>query len=231
MPLPALHAHVFQGGIDGSIALGTFPPFRYGPRPSLRPVMSRFRRRIAALAAACALAGCKHRPEARYVMRSDDMGVIAMPKDTPENRERAAALMHSHFPDGYEVVCEGEEAVLAPMPNRAAGVTDPEYVHRQRMMADPATMAAWNEPGFQRSVEGLPGTPQSMRGYSPGPMPPAVVIGDPPVRPGGVIRDEWRITYRRKGARSQSADGDQGQSLFPGYQPGSADRVEPVSGP
>jgi hypothetical protein len=193
--------------------------------------MSRFRRRFAALAAACALAGCKHRPEARYVMRSGDMGVIAMPKDTPENRERAAALMHSHFPDGYEIVCEGEEAVLAPLPHHVRGVTDPEFVHRRRMTADPAMLAAWNEPGFQRNIESLPGTPQSMRGYSPGQMPPAVVIGDPPVRPGGVIRDEWRITYRRKGANAASTAGEQAQSLFPGYQLEAVDRVEPASGP
>lgn len=183
-----------------------------------------FRRRFAALAAACALAGCKGRPEARYVMRSGDVGVIAMPKDTPENRERAISLMHSHFPDGYEVVCEGEEAVLAPTPSVGAGFEDPTVSQRRRM-TDPVAMAAWNEPGFQQSVEALPGTPQAMRGYGQ-PQVPAVGVrvGDPPARPSGVIRSEWRITYKRKNASSStSPEGGEAQSLFPEYRAAGAE--------
>jgi len=185
------------------------------------------RRRIAALVAACALAGCKTRPEARYVARSPEMGTIAMPKDTPENRERAIALMHSHFPEGYEIVCEGEEAVLAPAPTaRASGINDPAWVHHQRM-TDPVAMAAWNEPGFQQSVEDLPGTPQSMRGYARQPVPAVGVhVGDRPSRPSGVIRSEWRITYRKKGGGA--APSGEAQSLFPEYQAGG---TEPATSP
>lgn len=178
------------------------------------------RRRLAAFVAACALAGCKTRPEARYVMRSADMGTIAMPEDTPENRERATALMHSHFPEGFEVVCEGEEAVMAPLPSSGATVIhDPAWAHHRRM-TDPVAMAAWNEPGFQQSVEDLPGTPQSMRGYARPPVPAVGVhVGDVPVRPSGVIRSEWRITYRRKDGKSSAPLGAEAQSLFPDLVP------------
>ena len=176
-------------------------------------------RRIAALAAACALVGCKTRPEARYVARSADMGTIAMPEDTPENRERALALMHSHFPEGFEIVAEGEDAVLAPPPPiYGSPIHDPMW-HHHRRMTDPVAMAHWNEPGFQRSVEDLPGTPQSMQGYAQQPVPSVGVhVGDLPARPAGVIRSEWRITYRKKGSTSATPHGEQPQSLFPELQ-------------
>jgi len=164
---------------------------------------------IAVSVVLCALAGCKARPEARYVRRAPDMGVIAMPEDTPENRGRAIALMHSHFPDGYEIVCEGEEAVLAPLPT---AVHDPMWAHRRRM-ADPIATAAWNEPGFQHEVESLPGTPQSMQGYARPPVPAVGVhVGDLPPPPAGIIRSEWRITYRKKEATGNDVAP---KSLFP----------------
>lgn len=171
-------------------------------------------RTIIFLAAVAGFAGCKSPAEARYVFRSPDMGVIAMPSDTPENRERAFALMQSHFPEGYEVVAEGEEAVVAPLPSaRPVTMPGPRGL-APRPMYDPVATAAWNEPGFQREVEHLPGTPQSMKGYSQPPAPSVGVhIGDPSPIPTGVIRSEWRLTYRRKG--SEGVNAGEPQSLFP----------------
>jgi len=171
---------------------------------------------FASLIAVSALVGCKNRPDARYVFRSSDMGIIAMPADTPENRERATALMRSHFPEGYEVVCEGEEAYRTPTP--PPHVPGDAYI-AQRLGGNNALAAAnWNEPAFQQQIEQLPGTPQAMRGYSQPPVPSVgVTVGDPPAPGTGVIRSEWRITYRR---RDDGANSDGPQSLFPEYQAG-----------
>lgn len=177
-------------------------------------------RSITILAVACALAGCKTRPEARYVLRSPDMGVIAMPEDNPANRERAIALMHSHFPEGYEIICEGEDAVMAPLPRTVHTHHGP---HRHRRI-EPVAVAAWNEPGFQQQVESLPGTPQSMEGYARHPVPSVGVhVGDIPPQPVGVLRSEWRITYRRKDAAAAPGDESAPQSLFPAYHAGADD--------
>ena len=48
---------------------------------------------------------------ARYVYKSGDYGVVAIPHNAPLHRERAEALMASHFPQGYEVVEEQEVPV------------------------------------------------------------------------------------------------------------------------
>jgi hypothetical protein len=177
--------------------------------------MRTLRSLLALLALSPAIAGCKSRPEARYVVRSPDMGIIAMPADTPENRERAAALMQSHFPEGYEIVCEGDEACTAPLP-RPHEPGD-AYVAQRLGRYDSLAAANWNEPAFQRQVEQLPGTPQSMRGYAQPAVPNVgVTVGDPPAaRSNGVVRSEWRITYRR---RDEDAKSGERQSLFPEYQ-------------
>lgn len=171
-------------------------------------------RTLIVLVTVTSFAGCKTPAEARYVFRSPDIGVVAMPADTPENRERAFALMQSHFPEGYEIVAEGEEAVVAPLPtSRRTTMPGPRGL-APRPMYDPVATAAWTEPGFQREVENLPGTPQSMKGYSQPPAPSVGVhIGDPPPTPTGAIRSEWRVTYRRKGA--QDVNAGEPQSLFP----------------
>lgn len=169
---------------------------------------------LAFVAAASSFAGCKGPAEARYVLRSPEMGVIAMPADTPENRERAFALMHSHFPEGYEIVAEGEEAVLAPLPSRPMPMAGPSNLSRGPTY-DPVAAAGWNEPAFQREVESLPGTPQSMQGYSQPPAPSVGIhVGDRPARPAGVVRSEWRMTYRRKGVNGNAGP----HSLFPESQ-------------
>ncbi|MBA3312504.1 MAG: hypothetical protein M3552_05650 [Planctomycetota bacterium] len=174
-------------------------------------------RPVAAFVVVCALFGCKSRPEARYVVRSSDMGVIAMSKDTPENRERAFALMQSHFPEGYDVICEGEEAVVAPLPNPTPHMPGDALMTQRVGGYSPGAAAYWNEPAFQQQVESLPGTPQSMRGYAQPPAPSVGVrIGDPPARPTGVVRSEWRITYRRRDGQSGSGTAEP-QSLFPEY--------------
>jgi hypothetical protein len=174
------------------------------------------RRIFVLLAALSAFAGCKSRPEARYVVRSPDMGVIAMPADTPENRERATALMQSHFPEGYEIVCEGDEAYTSPLPPQHE--PGDAYVAQRLGRYDPIAAANWNEPAFHRQVEQLPGTPQAMRGYAQPAVPNVgVTVGDPPAaRSKGVVRSEWRITYRR---RDEEAKSGERQSLFPEYQP------------
>lgn len=161
------------------------------------------------------LLGCKSRPEARYVFRSSDMGIIAMPSETPENRERAIALMQSHFPEGYEVLCEGEEAYLAPLPQ--PHLPGDAYVAQRLGGYNSLAAANWNEPAFQQQIERLPGTPQALRGYSQPPVPSVgVTVGDSaPPSPTGVVRSEWRITYRRRDDRT---NGDGPQSLFPEYQ-------------
>lgn len=165
-----------------------------------------------------ALAGCKSRPEARYVFRSSDMGIIAMPADTPENRERAIALMQSHFPEGYEVICEGDEAYAKPLPPPPASHMPGDAYLAQRLGGyNSLAAASWNEPAFQQQVEQLPGTPQAMRGYAQPVMPNVgVTVGDPPTQGRGVLRSEWRITYRR---RDDGAISDGPQSLFPEYLP------------
>ena len=169
------------------------------------------------LVAVSALGGCKSRPEARYVFRSPDMGIIAMPADTPENRERATALMRSHFPEGYEVLCEGDEAYVTPLPPPTAPHSPGDAYLAQRLGGySPLAAASWNEPAFQQHIEQLPGTPQAMRGYAQPAAPNVgVVVGDPPVQGRGVIRSEWRITYRR---RDDGANSDGPKSLFPEYQ-------------
>jgi hypothetical protein len=129
------------------------------------------------------------------------------------------ALMNSHFPEGFEIVAEGEEAVLAPpSPSARAAFEDPMWAHRRRMY-DPVAAAAWSEPGFQQQVETLPGTPQSMEGYARQPVPSVGVhVGDVPSPPSGVVRSEWRMTYRRKGAAGTASGESGAQSLFPEYQ-------------
>jgi hypothetical protein len=48
----------------------------------------------------CACLGCEN---ARYVIRSPEIGIIAIPRDTPELRAQAEKLMHEQFPGGYVV--------------------------------------------------------------------------------------------------------------------------------
>ena len=190
------------------------------------------------LAAAAALAGCKTPADARLVTRTSDSGVIAMSRDTPENRSRAEALMRSHFPEGYEIVWEGEEAYYAPAgpPRPARPIDDPIYVHQQRMLD--ATYGAGTDSDFQRSIDDLPGAPRSARGYGRDPAPAVAVHvhdGHPPAGPPGILRNEWRITYRRKGPAApeavqaggtEAASGS--ESLFPAYHRERADPSEPA---
>lgn len=171
--------------------------------------------RMAVLTIASVLAGCKVPPQARYVMRSADVGIIAIPRDTPENRERARALMQSHFPDGYEIVREVEASTVVALqprdryPGYRSGRGYRSTVH------DPVAAAAWREPGFQREIESLPGTPQSMEGYASQPAPAVGVhFGDAPSAAAGMLVDEWRIIYRRR--RPTASDGEPlPESLFP----------------
>jgi len=45
---------------------------------------------------------------ARYVVVEPGGGAVAIPRDTPENREKAAALMAQRCPGGYEILREEE---------------------------------------------------------------------------------------------------------------------------
>ena len=58
---------------------------------------------VAALAAGCA-------PTARFVLIEKGGGAVAIQRNTPEYREKAAALMARQCPGGYDIVRE-EEAV------------------------------------------------------------------------------------------------------------------------
>ncbi len=174
------------------------------------------KRFLLSIVAVLALVGCKSRPDARYVFRSSDMGIIAMPADTPENRERANTLMRTHFPEGYEVICEGDEAYRTPV--RPPHMPGDAYVAQRLGGYNSLAAANWNEPAFQQQIEQLPGTPQAMQGYSQPPVPSVgVTVGDAPPQDAGVIRSEWRITYRR---RDEGAKDKGPQSLFPEYLEG-----------
>ena len=167
--------------------------------------------------AACLIAllllmvGCKSRPNARYVSRTAQTGVVAMPADTPENRMRAEALMHSQFPEGYEIIAEGEQAVVTPLPASANGAGS--WRHNETYLA------AGTDDNFQQAIEDLPGSPQSMQGYArPAPPPVALHVhtGEPPPPPANAyVRNEWRIIYRRKGSGTASPSPGTGESLFP----------------
>jgi hypothetical protein len=178
--------------------------------PMRRPLLT-----VLSFAVACAVSGCKAPPEARYVMRSDDVGVVAMPRDTPENRARAYALMQSHFPEGFEIVreVEGSTVVALQQPGHRT------HLGHRSAMYDPVAAAAWREPGFQREIESLPGTPQSMEGYARQPAPSVGLhFGDVPAPPAGMLVDEWRIVYRRK--RPIDSEGEPlPESLFPDVVP------------
>lgn len=54
------------------------------------------------------LSGCS---SARYVMKDQSQGVIAMAGPSDGNWEKARELMHQHFPTGYTVVKEEEVPV------------------------------------------------------------------------------------------------------------------------
>jgi len=63
------------------------------------------RRLRLAAAAAFLLAGCA---TARYVLLEPGGGAVAIPRDTPENRAKANALMAQRCPAGYEIIREEE---------------------------------------------------------------------------------------------------------------------------
>ena len=68
-------------------------------------------RRLASLLlllVAVTAAGCETVPEARYVEKSPNYGVIALPYYSAENRALADQLMQQHFPYGYQVDREFE---------------------------------------------------------------------------------------------------------------------------
>lgn len=48
---------------------------------------------------------------ARYVLKEPETGIIAMPADTPRNREKATELMAQHFPNGYIIDREQETVI------------------------------------------------------------------------------------------------------------------------
>ena len=54
------------------------------------------------------VAGCHVTPQARYLEKTPETGVIALPVNTPENRALADSLMRQHFPDGYMIEREAE---------------------------------------------------------------------------------------------------------------------------
>jgi hypothetical protein len=55
-----------------------------------------------------AMSGCATTSDARYVYQDHDFGVVAIPRNTPQGREKyrqqAEVLMAQHFPQGYEIV-------------------------------------------------------------------------------------------------------------------------------
>lgn len=64
-----------------------------------------------------AVAGCQ---SARYVMRDQTQGVVAIPDNSNSwpsyNRKKAEKLMQEHFPEGY-VIDREEEAVIGQTTN------------------------------------------------------------------------------------------------------------------
>lgn len=50
-------------------------------------------------------------PSARYVRVQPEGGVVAVPRNTPENRARAQELMEAHCAGGYDVNLEEEVIV------------------------------------------------------------------------------------------------------------------------
>ena len=73
------------------------------------------------------LSGCA---SARFVSKSPDCGVVAIPCDSNRwptyNRDKAEALIRSQCPDGYEVVHE-EEAVIGSVSHTS--VNDNGSIH------------------------------------------------------------------------------------------------------
>ncbi|MCH2204127.1 MAG: hypothetical protein MK102_19350 [Fuerstiella sp.] len=69
---------------------------------------------LTAFAATCCLTtyGCQ---SARYVVREQEAGVVAIPSNSSQwpvkYREHAEELMSQHFPEGYEIVREEEVVV------------------------------------------------------------------------------------------------------------------------
>ena len=66
---------------------------------------------LAGILCLVASSGCQ---QARYVLRTADEGVVAIPSNTSwpiDHREKAVELMSSHFPDGY-VIDREEEVVI-----------------------------------------------------------------------------------------------------------------------
>ena len=61
------------------------------------------------------ISGCQ---QARYVLRTADEGVVAIPSNDSwpiNHREKAMELMTSHFPNGY-VIARGEDVVVGVDP-------------------------------------------------------------------------------------------------------------------
>jgi hypothetical protein len=64
--------------------------------------------RIVLALAGVLMTGCASTSDARYVYQDGEFGVVAIPRNTPQDahhyREQAEALMAHHFPQGYEIV-------------------------------------------------------------------------------------------------------------------------------
>ena len=209
------------------------------PSRSLLRLLSSFRLWSLAVAVGLlSLGGCRTLPQAHYVSQAYDHGVVGFPKDTPENRKKAEALMTAHFPEGYEVLWEGEEFV----PGLGAyQPRDPLSDVSAARRSDPAFAAGDPESNFQRDIEDLPGTPQNQRGYAEGAGVPSkvAVAGVPSSVNTANMVGEWRITYRKRGSTFGRANPLQiarnGESLFPGGSGGNAVRaasheVSPLAG-
>jgi hypothetical protein len=62
--------------------------------------------------------------------------------------------MHSHFPDGYEIVSDGQETVVVPP---AAVPKESANVHRKQL-TDTVAAVAWSDPRAMPSEpDGTPG--------------------------------------------------------------------------
>ena len=79
------------------------------------------------------LAGCTVTPRARYVEKSPETGVIALPFNNTDNRLLADQLMREHFPEGFVVNKEVEfktGSVTEHQEVSQAGPLSPSGIHQ-----------------------------------------------------------------------------------------------------
>lgn len=157
---------------------------------------------------ALVVAGCQI-PNARYVSKGPNTGEVAMPTDTPANRERARKLMSAHFPDGYEIVWESEKVV---------GETVRENVHTHNRFPG-AGMVAGHSRGKKHKH-----TSFGFVGVQP-------ALQNTHRTTSSVDQTEWRIQYRRRRGRLSQPGGSSIGHLPTGDSPnGGAEIVNANNG-